>query len=294
MADLWACGLQLRVVEGPNKGRTFPLDSPDMTIGRAKNEGDRAPGWVLLFDPAVSRVHADLLWDPKLERYVLKSKSDTNPVVVNGKPVMEAFLDAGDQIIVGQSQLDLQQADFRFGGSRPPSARHINTSLNMDPAVVQGARLNDGEKLQSTKKASRKVALSVRPKLKLVGLAGPRQGKEIPITGNSLGVGGSLAPVTAPDSSEHNPTPDQHIDLGLENVHADALVLTWRELEHAWRIRVFDYSFPIEVERDIDGIHWAGKIIPHSQAEILIRHGDILWLDHSAFTILEDENGSEE
>jgi pSer/pThr/pTyr-binding forkhead associated (FHA) protein len=285
MSTFWSCGLQLRVVEGPNKGRTYPMDAPEMTLGRARSAGDRAPGWILLFDEAVSRIHADLTWNPKMERFVLTSRSETNKTFVNGKEVHEAFLDAGDQIVVGKTQLDLQEADFRFGGSRPPSARHLTPSSAVNPALIKQSSTNDGETRQNTKKAKRVVALTTRPKLQVRVLSGPANGELHPISGMLLGLGGT-AEVDPEAVSRFKP--DQFIALAEPNLRPDALLLEWRELEDAFELALIDPNLPpLEIERKADGIQWSGQILP--QQSPLIRIHDIVWIGPLAFTIEVDD-----
>lgn len=211
MSSFWSCGLQVRVVDGPNKGRTYPLDAPEMTVGRAKSGGDRAPGWILIFDETVSRIHADLRWDEALEAYVLVNRSDTNPTKVNDAIVTEnVVLKQGDQIRVGNSVLDLQGADFRFGGMKPPVARSrpATSGLPNQPNLQFVNPLNDGEKQVNTKKSPRLVALTTRPKLQFTAVHGPDKGQIWPISGMSLALGG-LAPAESDESKP--PAPEEGV-----------------------------------------------------------------------------------
>ncbi len=87
----------LDVIEGPEKGQSFPIRRSRILIGRADAE-------ITLDDPKVSRRHASL------ETYgsacvLLKDLSSTNGSYVNGKRVNSIELQDGDEIRVGSTRL---------------------------------------------------------------------------------------------------------------------------------------------------------------------------------------------
>jgi len=43
----WNSGLQIRVLDGSDRGKVFSLDAQEMTLGRALDPNENAPGWVL-------------------------------------------------------------------------------------------------------------------------------------------------------------------------------------------------------------------------------------------------------
>jgi class 3 adenylate cyclase len=90
----------LAILRGPHhlQGTRFPLSGERVRIGRQPDCD------VVLLDPDVSRVHAELSRDG--ERVVLRHHSRTNPTARNGKPVMgEVELAHGDEIGLAESVL---------------------------------------------------------------------------------------------------------------------------------------------------------------------------------------------
>jgi pSer/pThr/pTyr-binding forkhead associated (FHA) protein len=217
-------GYHLRVREGRDKGRTFALDTEEITVGRARNPTDRAPGWILLNDPKVSRIHVDLRWNEKQKTFTVVHRSDTNPTRVNGKVLalnQSVELKVSDRILVGDSDLDVQQADQRFGAPR-------STPLAPARSVRSSARI-DGEKTVNTLKADRKVALTQRPDFHLGITAGPGAGLTRPLTGLRVAVGGPA--LTAAGSGGLN-----QLELPDLEIPAHYLLFVWSEMEQAFAV----------------------------------------------------------
>src|ERR1017187_7025473 len=99
---MWTCGLQVRVVEGAAKGKTYILDSPEVKIGRGEPGQVRLVGSVLIVDDTVSRVQAELRWNEQTQKFTLLNRSETNPTQVNDVEIQEAELQPGDQIRMGR------------------------------------------------------------------------------------------------------------------------------------------------------------------------------------------------
>lgn len=108
----WTSGLQLKVVEGQERGRTIRLDHPEVTLGRAQTKGERAPGWIFFHEPTVSRVHAILSWDDSRKVYVLNHRSKTNASLVNGSPVDHHPITIGTRLQLGLLVLEMQNAEL--------------------------------------------------------------------------------------------------------------------------------------------------------------------------------------
>ncbi|MDQ7006290.1 MAG: FHA domain-containing protein [Acidobacteriota bacterium] len=90
--------ISLDVLEGPQKGMSFPVTRSRVLIGRAAD--------ITLDDPRVSRRHASL------EVYgsacvLLKDLDSTNGTFVNGRRVQSVELQDGDEIRVGGSLLSV-------------------------------------------------------------------------------------------------------------------------------------------------------------------------------------------
>ena len=95
--DAWG---YLAILRGPQRlqGSRFPLSGERVRIGRQPDCD------VVLLDPDVSRVHAELSRDG--ERVILRHHSRTNPTARNGVPVTaEAELAHGDEIALAESVL---------------------------------------------------------------------------------------------------------------------------------------------------------------------------------------------
>ena len=94
-ADAWG---HLELVRGPTRlqGTRFPLTGERIRIGRQPDCD------VVLLDPGVSRLHAEL-WRER-DRLVLHHRSRTNPTSRNGKPVAaDAEVGHGDEIGLAES-----------------------------------------------------------------------------------------------------------------------------------------------------------------------------------------------
>lgn len=93
---------RLVVVEGPLRGNRFDITEAGVKIGR-----DPASCQVVLSESASSREHAVVLPTAPGEA-VICNLSGTNPTFVNGRPVQEAALTAGDRIRIAGSVLTFE------------------------------------------------------------------------------------------------------------------------------------------------------------------------------------------
>jgi serine/threonine protein kinase len=97
--------LQLVVVAGPDKGRSFVLQAgPDLMLGRSAN------AFYQLSDPRASRNHCQVLRDG--DKVTVLCNGGSGGTLVNGKPVKKHALKLGDVLQVGDNQLRLQVGDF--------------------------------------------------------------------------------------------------------------------------------------------------------------------------------------
>ena len=94
---------QLRGIAGPASDRVFPLDG-EVRVGR-----DARQCAIHLGDDAVSRQHAVLLAAPDGTGWRIRRLSTTNPLLVNGIPVEDTILAAGDRVTLGSSTLVLER-----------------------------------------------------------------------------------------------------------------------------------------------------------------------------------------
>ncbi len=83
----------LKAESGPQKGFSFLLDKPSVSIGRAWDND------IILEDEAISRHHAEV----RLTRgmFSIHDLQSTNGSAVNGKKIGESFLKDGDRVSLG-------------------------------------------------------------------------------------------------------------------------------------------------------------------------------------------------
>ncbi|BAS27441.1 FhaA domain-containing protein [Limnochorda pilosa] len=97
---------RLVVVAGADRGTAFPLRRSEVVVGRASGE---EPADVVLNDRAVSRRHARLVWRGGL--WWLEDLGSTNGTYVNGDLIDSGWLQPGDRVEVGGSELLLEDEE---------------------------------------------------------------------------------------------------------------------------------------------------------------------------------------
>jgi len=111
----------LIVIKGADEGRQFELSGPTLGIGRDSGNAIR------LHDTEVSRRHAELRLSLDGVNYRLFDRNSANGIYVNGRPVHDAILQAGDQVQIGQTVLVFSTG--RKEGVSPEVARESDGSL---------------------------------------------------------------------------------------------------------------------------------------------------------------------
>ncbi len=116
-----ATGARLEAVSGPLKGKLFPLNQDEVSIGRdPSNE-------ISLLDSLVSRRHCVI--HKEAVGFRLQDLDSRNNTFVGGVPIRERVLVHGDQIRVGDSILIFQ------GPNGESTARHASLQLDANPAA---------------------------------------------------------------------------------------------------------------------------------------------------------------
>ena len=259
---MWNCGLKLRVVEGDAKGQTYSLDSPQITIGRAQKNGIRTVDKVFLKDETVSGVQAEMRWLEDKKTFLLINRSATNPTQVNDQPIDSVELAPGDQIRMGRCVLDLQEADYRFGGrpDGPPPALRDSSRVGSVPVELPTARTLDLPRPQeSTVKIPKSTALTNRPPFQVEVLSGPEQGRVIPVTGLVLALGGPLD-LDEPALPKDKKWFDQEITLGDKSIPPRCLALSWKELANSFELTRVGVHHEVSVGRCASGFEWTAKL----------------------------------
>ncbi len=88
---------RLIVIEGPDRGREFDITVRGGGVGRGEDNAAQ------LTDPSVSRLHCSL--EPRDGGLAVVDAGSRNKTLVNGAPVTEKLLEAGDEITVGQTRM---------------------------------------------------------------------------------------------------------------------------------------------------------------------------------------------
>lgn len=101
-------GLEIHVLEGDDAGRTFPLDTWEIVLGRRMTPEEKKTGWILFNDQTVSRMHAVLEWRGGPRRYRVSHMSRTNPTLINGRLVQQAILYPEDLVRIGDVTFEVR------------------------------------------------------------------------------------------------------------------------------------------------------------------------------------------
>ena len=97
--------IRLRVEGGPHLGQTFVVERSGVTIGRQDGND------IVLDDARLSRQHVRL--DLRAGGLVVTDLGSANGTRVNGQPVRQAILHAGDRLEFGSLQLEF--APYQIG-----------------------------------------------------------------------------------------------------------------------------------------------------------------------------------
>jgi hypothetical protein len=98
--------LQLVVLTGPDKGKTFTLNTGrDLMLGRSANAQYQ------LGDPRVSRNHCQILLQG--DDIVVRCNGGSGGTIVNGKKIQEHHLKAGDLLQVGETLRETAPSSVR-------------------------------------------------------------------------------------------------------------------------------------------------------------------------------------
>ena len=189
----------------------LPLNFPKMTIGRARAEGSRVDGWVLLMDRSISRRHAELLWDHRDERYVLHHLSQTNFTWVNDLPLeTEIAVEIGTVIQMGGSRIVLEE--LVETEATPSDSETIDEP--MDEALTEKHKVPV-------------QPLSLRgtgtPQLKV--LQGRDEGFVQPLSGLYLTIGRANLDAKTLFQDEKSQPFDQVVELSAPQIHPNHLIL---------------------------------------------------------------------
>jgi predicted component of type VI protein secretion system len=129
----------LRITKGVPAGKATEIGDDAVTVGRA------AANTICVQDPAISGRHFGVRREGK--RVTLKDLGSTNGTYLNGKPVTESALKAGDVIAVGEIEFTLEGDDIEApepAAAQPEPARDTvplprpASSAASVPPTIQG------------------------------------------------------------------------------------------------------------------------------------------------------------
>jgi pSer/pThr/pTyr-binding forkhead associated (FHA) protein len=141
--------LTLRVLDGADRGRTYPNLEPPVTIGR--EEGNT----IQLNDERVSRYHAKIQMDH--DQVVLTDLESTNGTKVNGEDVQLRNLRYGDVVQVGRTvmvfgtreQISQRLKDLCNGGRGKKPQRKSTPLPEEIPSSESGVPWKDQDSIQA-------------------------------------------------------------------------------------------------------------------------------------------------
>lgn len=264
----WSSGIQIRVVDGPGEGDITVLNFDRMTFGRARTEGAKADGWVLLADKAISRRHAELVWDDVADRYNIQHLSKTNLTWVDGQPLEDSRpLNLGQKIRMGGTTLLVETASTMVLEEKPTPARAGKHEMT-ERLSVEGLR--------------QAIALKKEDTMSLKILSGDDQGQIFRLKGFHITVGRDSQQRKDLVGDSTLSDFDNMIELKDEGALPNHLVMKWDELRGGFSIAKNPAAPPVPVIRNADGFVWSGEL---KDKGALVREGDVLTIGDTQLTI---------
>ena len=240
-------GLQMKVTEGSARGSIHPLDSTNITIGRAPAGAVRQVGWVHVRDETVSGLQAELMWQPESKSFRLFNRSNTNPTRVNEIEATDVELKPGDQIRMGRCVLDLQETDRRFVTRRP----------QQQPVPVVVVPANEEPVVAAV------VPTPTITRFFLEFLEGTNAGQRLPLEAERIAVGGAFDPSKPPEDNWF----DQGVALGDSSLPPYCLALVRRGQDFAM-LAPREANVPAGLEREEDDMIWVAQLKPGQSVEL--------------------------
>jgi pSer/pThr/pTyr-binding forkhead associated (FHA) protein len=128
-------GLCLRVVEGSHQEPIHPLTRSVISVGRTTAETPYSSSYITFPEATLSRLHIVLTWEPGASAYMVHHRSQTNPTLLNGKPISRSeLLKPGDFLSLGRLVLLLEtcQADQVSPVSKQSDQLVLNVQNRVD------------------------------------------------------------------------------------------------------------------------------------------------------------------
>lgn len=267
----WNSGLQVRAVSGPEEGNIVHLNSRRMTIGRRRNQEAAAEGWVLVSDRAISRQHAELLWNDQKEGFELRHLSKTNFTWLDDEPVEGGtFIRAGQKIRLGETELVLEAA----------------TELP-EQALPTPIDIPDQATTKLTEVAPKAISFKGDKNPLLVAVSGPIQGLQASLDGLYIALGHGNLQADALTGDPKAAKFDQLVELPDPTIVPNHLLLKWDALKNGFAAWKNPAAPKVVVSRVADGCTWVTEIADQSA---VLRVGDTLVLGQTTVRLNEAAN----
>lgn len=216
MSESTSCTLE--VVKGVRVGEVFTFSQDLVRVGRSA-END-----LVVNDSSVSRRHAEIVRDPRANRWTIRDLDSQNGILVNGAKVAEQALSNEDRVVVGEHE-------FRFGCAAAPAEK---TGRTVVVPAAGSARPGAAEPAPKAKEAAPKPGRGRRGFRSplVLGAAGFVFLLLIAAVGLSLKSGGPKGPSLPPQSKEPIPLPASGAFglipfKGMDKSHADRVDFTF-------------------------------------------------------------------
>lgn len=135
--DAIVSGLRLKIIEGSHQEALHSLTRTAVSIGRSTPETPSSESYLTFPEPTLSRLHALLTWVPLSKTYLAHHKSQTNPTLLNGRPLTSSeLLKPGDILALGRLVAVLELDDSRpiptppLAPEAPPLTLHLKSKQN--------------------------------------------------------------------------------------------------------------------------------------------------------------------
>lgn len=252
----WHSGLQFRVIDGPDTDDIRPLDAERMMIGRQRGPGHQAEGWFLLSDKAISRRHAEIIWNEVSERYTVYHRSTTNFTWVNDEPLPEhAILSPGDRVRMGKTTFVLEPAQELERSLGPEGPRNEEITERISQGVL------------------RNISLRQNQPLSMVVRNGVDTGRSEVLEGFFLTIGRGNLQADALANDKSGLKFDQMVELTDPGVLPNHLVLKWDDINARFSIWKSPDSAPVTIRREADEFLWMTQL---GDRFGYVREGDLL------------------
>lgn len=280
----WSSGLQLRVVSGNDEGRVIPLNSPDITLGRAAEATENSPSWILFSEPTVSRIHALMQWSDEAQCYILHHRSRTNPTLVDGNPISEHPLHLGERVGLGLLEFQLEPIEIRAGklGDAVQAPRSSISAPVID-ALSSLAEDRSRENMAGIADLVDAGMNNQEPEhmLHMLVAQGPDQGQSFALKEPVLVIGRIQGP--------GDPRTNAGILLHDVSVPTEQALLVWQDRAATYGILQSDNSnVPTRIRRIINGV--PKEIIVRSDVPTVLNERDVIMIGRSALVLRQGVN----